>query len=108
MSPLEYQYVLVRQDLPPEHQCCQAIHAATEAFKRHSDPEIEHPNLVVLHIPDERALLEWRLKIAENNIPCYLFQESDMNNEYTALATGLISGDQRKIFKKLRLLKFNK
>ena len=101
-----YQYILVRSDLPKEHQVVQASHAAIKAAKKFGHPEI-HQNLVVCHVKDENELIYWSRMLFGNDIDYQMFQEEDMNNQLTALATECLTREQGKIFKKLKLLKFN-
>jgi hypothetical protein len=105
--PEFYQYILVRSDLPKEHQVVQASHAAIKAAKKFGHPEI-HQNLVVCHVKDENELIHWSRILFGNDVDYQMFQESDMDNQVTALATEHVQGEKRKIFKKLRLLQFDK
>lgn len=106
MSPIHYQYVIVRSDLPAEHQVVQTAHAVIEGNKLFDPPEI-HQNLVVCHVQNEKELVDFASQLSLLGINYGIFKESDMDNQYTALATELIKGKNRKIFRKLKLLKFN-
>lgn len=78
-------YVVVRADLPIGLQLAQAAHAAVQ-FER-CCPELQHENLVVLHVPDEDALdaLCNRLgALGAGEWTCFL--EPDLGNAPTALA----------------------
>lgn len=55
MTP--YTYILVRKDISPEQQIVQAGHAALEAGFRFQKPD-ETSFLVVLQVPDQKALLD--------------------------------------------------
>ena|ERR1700742_4547175 len=91
-------YIIVRADLPPGLQLAQACHAAREWTLAH--PQIDvGDNLVVLHVPDEQALLELRGAASSY----LLFREPDLQNAATALA---LPGEARRRLSSLPLVKF--
>lgn len=100
-------YVVVREDISHAQQAVQACHAAIKA-SRSFLPEvaiINSPNLVVCTAPDEAALHAVLEDVHRAGIRAALFREEDMNGEATAFATELVTGSQRRVFRKLPLLK---
>lgn len=97
---MHHLYVVVRRDLPIEHQAVQASHAALASGRRFSFDE--HPSLVLVTVPDEPSLRELRDRLT---IESELFHEEDMGGEATAFATEPITGDDRKQFSGLPLLR---
>lgn len=101
-----YVYIIVRKDLSYEQQLVQSCHAVAESSKKYFGDE--HPHFVVTGVNDEPALLKAHQKILNNNIRCAIFQESDINDEYTALATEPVFGETRLLFRNYQLLKMEK
>lgn len=98
-------YVVVRGDLPFCHQTVQACHAGIAVAREGLIlKDEEHPSLVVLTVPDEEALLDVADRLHYAKIPFRLFQEADMGNESTALATGPLEKADRKLFQGYKLL----
>lgn len=65
----------------------------------------DHPNFVVCGMKDEAALKKALLKIENQGIRCAVFQESDLENQATALATEPVYGEERRLFRNFKLLK---
>lgn len=78
-------YVLIRDDLPPGLQLAQAVHAATAFALAHPDLASSTPNVVVLAVADEPALLAH--VHAGGRRPGVVFREPDIGDEATAYAT---------------------
>lgn len=104
--------MLVRTDLNPEQIIVQASHACFDAgrFFMPSLPGEDangrtHPNFVLIGVPDEETLLQEAMKIMAFGVDARIFVEPDLDGQSTALATEPISGDQRRFFRKYRLLK---
>ena len=100
-------YAVVRADLSYAQRAVQACHASIKA-SRSFLPEtaiLNPPNLVVCTVPDERALKALLEDVHRAGIKACSFQEEDMGGETTAFATELISGDQRRVFRKCPLLR---
>ncbi len=100
-------YVIVRKDISSEEQSVQAIHASIEAarkFCRESDKDWEHPHLVLCGVKNENSLKSAILRLQKHDIPFEIFQEPDLNNEITAIATSPICGKQREIMSRYNLL----
>ncbi len=91
---------MVRQDLPVAQQIVQAAHAAYEAGSRFGDPEAPPPNLVLIGVSDEPRLIDEYTRLMAASIPLTLFTEPDLGDAATALSTGPITGDQRRLFKR--------
>ncbi len=56
--------MLVRADLTPGQQIAQATHVGIEHALKHPQHVGTTPNLVVLSVPDEEALLAWADRVA--------------------------------------------
>lgn len=101
-----YIYVVVRSDLTVAQQAVQATHAAIKASRSFlPESAIENsPNLVIVNIGSEKELLSLGEELVKLGIRFCLFQEEDLGKENTALATELISGAARRVFRKYKLL----
>lgn len=97
-------YIVVRKDLKPTQIAVQAGHAILEASVL-VPPNSEHPHFVLCGIDNEQKLQKMSEYFKLNNIEFKEFREADLDNQLTAIATKPISGEQRKVFKKLQLLK---
>ena len=64
-----------------------------------------HPSLVICGLPNESSINEFKSKLEKAEINYREFAEPDLNNSLTALATEAISGEKRKIFANLPLIK---
>lgn len=102
-------YILVRQDIPLEHQITQACHAALEMGLDLDRVQTAPWHLVTLAVPDERVLCEWHGKLSRAGIPARLFYEPDAldgitpSAGFTALATAPVTGQRRKHLARLPL-----
>ena len=67
-----------------------------------------HPNVVFCEVKDERRLLKLANKLERQGVRCVLFQEPDIGDEYTSLATEIVYADRRFLFKDLQLVKESK
>lgn len=100
-----YIYVLVRKDIPQPHisvQIAHAVLAATNTFI--GSACVIHPNLVVCAVDDEPTLDAIFQHLKDIGIPVCSWTEDDMGNSLTAIATGILRGDQRKPFRKFKLI----
>jgi len=93
---------LVRTDLTLPQQICQAIHAAYEAGLRADLPDSTR-FLVTCQVPDEESLLKAQYEIERKGIHTFLFQEPDIGNQATALATEPIAASDRRKLSKYKL-----
>lgn len=96
-----YLYVLVRQDLPPSQQAVQACHEAGNQFPWAGDT----PHLVLVGVPNEDALKTWTALVG-TGYNCTPFREPDLDNALTAVAFSGVTGDRRRLFANLPLVKF--
>lgn len=101
----QYLYIFVRQDLPPPQRAVQAVHAALEAKHLLNLTWEEHPHLALCGVKDLRQLNACAAHLQHCHIPFVLFHEPARNNEATAIATGLVSGETRRLLKRYQLLK---
>jgi len=87
---MEKLYVIVRSDLPPGAQAAQSTHAAIAFTLLY--PELTagwaagEDNLVLLAVPDERALGELVRQAQSQGIRTAAYHESAMQNSLTACA----------------------
>lgn len=65
----------------------QAIHAAVELALAAPDRMSKTPNVVVLQVPDEDALMGWWMTVRRSEAPRQIFFEPDLGGAATALAT---------------------
>jgi hypothetical protein len=86
--------VLVRTDLTPAQQLCQAVHAAHEAGIRFGTPQSVSA-VVVCALPDEAALRDARDRLSFKGIRSFAFHEPDLDGQMTALATEPLARDRR-------------
>ena len=54
---------------------------------------------------DEDELRDLCATLEREGIPFYAWEEPDLNNQLTAIATGPITGSQRKLFRRFPLLR---
>ena len=100
-------YVFVRCDMPPTQIAVQACHACIDVA-RTLFPHYEGvPFLVLCGLRNEKQLVDAFDRTKNLGIECQKFSEPDLDNQVTAFATGLISGDDRRLFRKYRLLKID-
>jgi len=85
-----------------KQQAVQSIHAVIEFTKTFQISQI-HPHVVLCHVKNESSLFTIAHKLEQQNILFQFFQEPDLNNEYTAIAAGIVYGEKRKLFSKLTL-----
>ena len=92
----KYFYVAVRRDLPMPQQLCQAVHAAHEAGIRYGDPS-RISSVVILSVPDEPELRKLKHRLDLRGIQSYMFEEDDIGDQATALATEPVNGKARNV-----------
>lgn len=98
--------MITRRDLCFEQQACQAIHAARLSAKVF--PFNEEPHLCLCTVKNEARLHHELEKLRSLGIEIAEWREPDLNNSLTAIATGLISEDQRHPFRNFQLLRLGK
>jgi len=84
---------------------CQLAHAAHEAGIHLSNEREKVSSIVVCEVGNEEQLLTAHDRIRDAGIKVVLFQEPDLGNECTALATEPIFGDARRLFSRFKLWK---
>jgi hypothetical protein len=97
----DYFYIAVRADLSIADQGCQIAHAACDAgreFKIHN-----LCNVVILQVENREKLFEFAADLYINKISCVTQSELDDERKETAIATAMVTGEQRKHFKKYKL-----
>jgi hypothetical protein len=99
--------VFVREDLTHPQQVVQGCHAAISIATRHKI-EGEHPSVIVIGITNELKLLKVIDYLNEKGIDHSSFNEQDLNDELTAVATIPLEDNQKSLFKKYRLLRGGK
>jgi hypothetical protein len=82
----------------------QSCHAAFEAGK-HFFGDHEHPHLVVLGVPNEHALYKAMRTLDTHGVRYRPFYEPDQDNQLTSIATEVVFGERRSIFRKYQCLK---
>lgn len=102
MPPSDYMYVFIRSDLPVAQQIVQAAHATFEVGTKLDDRPT--PNFVLIGVDDEPSLHAIQTYLIDKGINCNMFFEPDIN-QHTALASQIVSGNQRRVFKKYDLYK---
>ena len=100
-----YVYVVVRVDIPIQHQMAQACHAALEAGKEFPDIIDEPDSLIVLQVENQEALNRAADLLYENGIALVKFWEPELrwNYGYTAFATEPMTREQRGILNGYKL-----
>lgn len=108
MEQTPYTYCFVRTDIPKEYQMVQACHACLE--RGFSLPKADQPKqtsyLILFGVKDEEDLKKKADYLGMNGISFEMFYEPDYNTGYTAICTEPVYGEQRKLFKKFKLLKY--
>jgi hypothetical protein len=95
---------LVRHDLSHPQQVVQACHAAIEAARFLLSQNLPHPHLVVCGVANERELYQCMERLRRLGIAHRPFHEPDRDHQLTALATGPIFGQYRRLFRRYRCL----
>lgn len=97
----EYFYVVVRKDIPLPDQICQVAHASADAGRLFAIPA--DCNLVLLQVKNKEQLEKLALKLTEIELQHTVQDEPDDEMGHTALATCVVSEEQRRLFRKFRL-----
>ena len=93
-------FVIVRKDLTPSQQAVQAGHAVAEYLLHSHLTRWSNQTLIYLGVNSLFDLEKLKYKFEENDIAYVSFNEPDLNNETTAIATDI----QNKFVKRLTLL----
>lgn len=103
MNP--YVYVVVRLDLSVPQQAVQSAHAVLEMHRQFNGVLKEHPSIIILGVKNEQKLKNVIGKLVQHNkFRFTTFQEPDIGNQFTALATEPLYGEDRKFFKEFKLI----
>ena len=68
---------------------------------------MDHPHFVLASVKNEKQLISWISKIKDSGLECAVWTEPDKNNQVTAIAVQPVSGEQRRLFHKLQLIRGN-
>jgi len=102
-------YVVVRKDLSFPQKIVQSCHSVFESVLNipPQPPWVHpvHPNIISCEVRDERQLIKFSEKLDKEGVWYALFQEPDIGDQYTSLATEIVYGDRRFLFKNLQLIK---
>lgn len=92
-------YLVTRSDLSPGQQAIQAAHAMRQFIAVHPNLDrawFEFSNtLVLLSVPDEKALLRLLRKAEDRDLKTAVFREPDLNYSVTAVALEPTQASQR-------------
>lgn len=103
---MQHVYVFVRTDLPSPHQAVQATHAAIVAARDGIIPaDCIHPSLVLIGVPDLKALFNVMVILTDNRIEYRGFVEEDLDQQLTAICTRPVIQKERRLFSEYTLLK---
>jgi len=91
-----YVYVLIRMDIPLHQQLVQSAHAAFEAGLRWHSPDKEGTSIIILEVPDKKALLRASRRLGGKDIAHHVFFEPDFEMGESALATRPLVGEERR------------
>jgi peptidyl-tRNA hydrolase len=97
-------YVLVRKDLKLSHSAVQGGHALVELTQLFDiqDWSKNHRTLVYLEVKSERELLDYYRSCPMKEKA--IFQEPDLSDQFTAMASLAKTKEDERFFKKLQLL----
>lgn len=101
-----YTYVLVRTDLPDAQVAVQACHAAMASQRAFGRDDAPHPHLVLCGVEGEKVLTQEFERLKALGVPCCSWNEDDLDDSLTAVATAPLEGKQRRAMKRHRLLSF--
>lgn len=93
---MEKLYLVLRGDLTPGQMLPQTGHGLRSFIAAH--PKLDaawheySKNLVVLTVPDEKALWDLYQKAKSRGAPASYFREPDLNNSMTCVGLGLSEG----------------
>jgi hypothetical protein len=105
MSDVNYVYVVVREDLSPEQQAVQAVHAALMAGSVYGSTAAQ-AHVVLARVQSLASLQNLALELTVEDVGHQVFFEPDNDVGYSALATIPLpaSSRARRLFKKLPLV----
>lgn len=74
------------------------------AMLAYGNPLATHPHLVICGIGSEAELAEVFNRLKCQGVPCISWNEDDMNDALTAVATGPLNGQERRPLRRFKLL----
>lgn len=99
-----YVYAITRLDLPHPHRSVQVGHALIAATLAYGTSKATHPHLIVCAVEDEQSLAEAFNRLKDQGVPAVAYYESDFGEALTAVATGLLRGEERRPLRRFPLL----
>jgi hypothetical protein len=96
-------YLFVRDDITPSQQIVQTCHAVDAINVRHNSGDINH--MVLCHANHDAHLMSIAEYLDGKGIDYEMFQEPDLDNQYTAIATRPLRGQEREPMRKFKLKK---
>ena len=104
MSSTRYCFLFVRYDLPVEQQIIQTNHSTFEmAYTLTQSIEPICPSIVLVGVPNKKALLKVIEKLKLNRIEFSVFDEPDHDLGITAVATVPLDAGQKEVLRKYKL-----
>lgn len=102
----QYFFLFVRQDIPVEQQIIQTNHATFEmAYTLPQSVDLSTPHIVLIGVPNKKALKKVISKLRLNSIEFSVFDEPDDDLGLTAVATVPLTEEQRAILQQYKLWK---
>lgn len=95
--------VFVLDSLSPAQKAVQACHACMQRIKETKNHQLADASLVLYGVKDFGEVKYLLDEHANTNYSA--FQEPDLDNIETAIATDIVGYNQRKLFKKYKLVK---
>lgn len=98
-------YVVVRKDIPIQHQIAQACHGALEAGKVYNEVSCSPDSLIVIGVKNQYQLMKAQKKLEDLGIGTVLFWEPDWDYGWTSFGTEPLTQEQRIHMKGFQLWK---
>ena len=90
MQVSEKLYVITRNDLTPQYQTPQAMHAALDLAAKHTEEFLHWQKtsntIVVLACKNEEELKKFAEKVISKGFQVVVFQEPDLENQVTSIS----------------------
>jgi hypothetical protein len=102
----EYVFIFVRQDISNEQQAVQAAHATYKAGAIFKPENPDETYFVLIGVPDEAGLHVVKEEVESKGFSTVVFNEPDLSNTDTALATEPMKAYQKRFLKHHRKLAF--
>jgi hypothetical protein len=98
-----YIYLFVREDLSKSQQIIQTAHAV-DKLKHGYEEEDQVSNMVLIGAKNEQELIGIARYLDTHEIDFEFFNEPDMADQYTSIATIPLAGKNRKPLSKFQLM----